>query len=148
MIQQSVKLLKSDCPERSERKITSSISNQTSITVIDAVNELHSNQTIECGDQGWCVGKVILHDGSTIADRHAQGAVSVGKGEHNHALITDSSVLASVFPQAMSLDKKQVKTVASMLMAGSSASNVVDAMREDQGKTLKPKDVVVSRYNE
>ncbi|SAM06329.1 hypothetical protein [Absidia glauca] len=92
-------------------------------------------------DQGWCVGKVILHDGSIIADRHVQGAVSVGKCEHNHALIADSSVVASVFPQARALDTKQVKTVASMLMAGSSASNVVDAMREDQGKTIKPKDV-------
>jgi hypothetical protein len=96
---------------------------------------------VKKGDQGWCVGKVILHDGSIIADRHVQGAVSVGKCEHNHALITDPSVVASVFPQARSLDTKQVKTIASMLMAGSSASNVVDAMREGQGKTIKPKDV-------
>jgi beta-lactamase class D len=84
---------------------------------------------------------VILHDESIIADRHVQGAVSVGKCEYSHALITDSSVVASVFPQARSLDTKQVKTIASILMVGSSASNVVDAMREDQGKTIKPKDV-------
>ncbi|SAM03047.1 hypothetical protein [Absidia glauca] len=91
--------------------------------------------------QDWCVGKVILHDGSVIVNPHDENAVPSRNQEHSHDLITDPSVLASVFPQARSLDAKQTKTIASMLKSGCHASNIVDTMLEDQGKIIKPVDV-------
>jgi hypothetical protein len=91
--------------------------------------------------QGWCVGKVILHDGSVIVTPHDENAVPSRNQEHGHGLITDPSVLASVSPQARSLDAKQTNTIANMLKSGCHASNIVDTMLKDQGKIIKPADV-------
>jgi hypothetical protein len=91
--------------------------------------------------QGWCVGKVILHDGTVIVNPRDENAVPSRNQEHSHDLITDPSVLASVCPRSRSLDAKQTNTIANMLKSGCHASNIVDTMLEDQGKIIKPVEV-------